>query len=253
MPAPTNTRIRQAVALACMLALGIALLPGFARAQDVYTKQEPPTIEKTVSVNGDIFTKMAWAGVGDTPRYRLAVTLPAALREYATYPLIVQDEFPPGMELDTSAPITVRRPATGEALAEPTAYYDGVTRRLTVSIPDVRTIAPDIAGAETLVISYTAKVLGNASTGEGNPNTNAAWLEYPADPAQSEIAQSVKSIADIYIPAQSGLQKPHGSGSPFDQTGDVLGRLPWIAALALLIASVCGLAIHGRPRGLRAS
>ena len=245
----TNTILSAVLALlACAIsALGVA--PD-ACAREAYEKQAVPTIEKYVSIDEGDYAKAAWAVIGDTPLYRLEIALPSRADAFSPYPMTVHDTLPPGIELDADTPLQAQMRGDTGQIDDISTTYDADTRMLAVYIPDAYPLMDD-EHEKTLVLSYAATVLDDAQTGKANPNTNIAYLEYPADDGSKARQQSVHVIADVYVPSAEERPVVSDGGSLFDKTGNLLGFSPLILALCALCAVLVAIKIRMRLRFAR--
>ena len=143
--------------------------------------------------------------------YRLTANLPANYSSFANYALTFNDQLPEGMSANNIRVKVVNGEGTVNTVDITnlitsnggTVAYNGQTRMLTVSIPNLKAdylADKGIVANSHIVVEYDGYLtdLNQCQTGT-TPNTNTATITYTADPLDlATVKESLPSTANLY-------------------------------------------------------
>ncbi len=179
-------------------------------------KSSYPTIDKEVSsttdsTDTDTNETTADYSVDDNVPFELIATLPSNYGDYTTYKLTFHDTMDSALSFNNDVVVTVYVDgntsgtetvvnASGYSVATSTSgTMTDTTCTFEVQIPNVKTLTDTSGSSITLtsdskiVVSFTAKLTAEASTGE----TNKAYLEYSNNPNETSGGTTGKTPEDV--------------------------------------------------------
>lgn len=163
-------------------------------------KEGTPTSAKTVVDTNDSYsstdthTKTADYDIGDDVPYTLTFTLPENYDKYEKYPVTFWDDMCAGLSLNTSSVKIKYGNADAQSITFSTAvpadnktsaYSGGTVYKY--AITDLKETAPSLGNSDTITITYTAKLTGDAVVVGGTGNPNSYTVQYANDPNWTSI------------------------------------------------------------------
>ncbi len=170
-------------------------------ATDVTPKADKPSVEKEVQEESRLADgKEGWGDdadydIGDDVPFRLTATLGTHYGDYTTYKLVFHDTPSKGLTVNEDS-FTVTVDGTTTLGADQFKVVVATDGSFTVTIEDLKEVAPDAHDNSVIVVQYTAELNNNAEILTANPNE--VYLEYSNEPHSDGTGRTPKDEVNVF-------------------------------------------------------